>query len=415
MLRKFALCVSIFLLLSQLGYTQDSLSLSDCHKLLEQTHPYGLKPAVYEHINQLNKRISNTNYLPKFTLNAKATYQSDVIDLNVNIPNVNLPSQSKDQYNTSIDISQVIYDGGSTKALKDLQEAEYNTNLQQVEVEIYQVKKQVNQLYFSILILEKNKTAILVSIDNLKDRIEMIRKQVEIGVLLKSNLLVLQSQLIKLDQSADELDAMLHSTKEALGILINRGADSLNLVQPLDAIEGIASRPELQLFADQKEQLALAGKLQSKENMPKLVGFGQAGYGKPGLNMLNDQFDTYYLVGVKLTWNIWDWNKVKDQRQTYMVKQDLVDIGEKTFKQRQQTEMAKAINTIDQLETAIEKDKQLVSLQKEILESYNSQLENGVITTTDYVIQLNEVLLAEIKLNTHQIQLIQAKTDKMYI
>ena len=409
--RIFLHLLFLFLLTGSL-WSQDTISLPDCYKAMEAVHPFGLEPEVYNQVLQLNQRIDNTNYLPKLTLNAKATYQSDVVKLDINIPSIDIPSPSKDQYGASVDVNQVIYDGGTTKALKELHQAEYNTNLQKVSVELYQVKKQINQLYFSVLILEKNKASIGVSIDNLNERIKIVNEQVDNGVLLNTNLLVLQSQKIKLEQNIDELSAMLKSAKEALGILIGRSSESILLTEPVATDGENSIRPELQLFQVQKEQLNKAGKLTATERMPKLAGFGQFGYGKPGLNMLNDKFDTYYIVGAKLTWNIWDWNQVKYKRQSFNVQHDLIDISEKAFLQGQQTELTKVSNTILQLETAVEKDDQLVTIQKKILENYAAQVENGVITTTEYVNQLNEVLLAEIKLNTHKIKLIQAKTDE---
>lgn len=407
------ICSLQFLLVQ--ASSQDSLSLSDIHAVIETGHPFGLKPDVYKRIYQLNRKVSDANYLPKLVLNASATYQSDVIDLDIPIPGVELPSQSHDQYGVSVDISQIIYDGGTTKAYKDLLQAQLNTQLQQVAVEMYQVKKQANQLYFSILILERNKATIQLSLDNLEGRIAFVRKQVENGVLLKTHLLVLKSQKLKLEQSSDELASVLLASREALGILIHKPADGVLVAKPDAFIEKVAVRPELKLFENQKEQFENAVRLQKRENMPTLVGFGQAGYGKPGLNMLNDAFDSYYLLGVKLSWSIWDWQKVKHQAQVYHVQQDLVRVGEKAFQQGRQTELAKVDHTILQLELAITKDEKLLALQKEILESYTSQLENGVITSTDYANQLNEVLLAEIMLNTHKIKLIQAQTDKRYL
>jgi outer membrane protein TolC len=408
------LCVIIVIVLTQLQVNAQ-LSLFDCHQKAVESHPLGLKKAELEQIKQLNLKIIESTYLPQLKLNGQATYQSDVVSIDLDIPgmDIDIPSPSKDQYKMAVEINQMIYDGGLTKQRKNLEQSTYNADLQQVEVDLYGLKEQVNTIFFQVFILEENKQLIHVVRQDVEQKLTTVKSGVENGVLLESDEMQLEAELIKLAQTIEELDISVKTTKEILAILIGEELGDIELVLPenFGVEETAPNRPEHLLFQYQKEKLATVDKLKATEKMPKLYGFGQLAYGRPGFNMLSDEFDSYYMVGLSLSWNIWDWKKVNKERQVYKVQENIIDANQLAFNQNLDVNLKRANSEIEKLEKAIARDNQLIELQDRILKSFSSQLDHGVITSTDYITQLNAVTQAKINMKTQEIQLVQAKIN----
>jgi outer membrane protein TolC len=145
--------------------------------------------------------------------------------------------------------------------------------------------------------------------------------------------------------------------------------------------------------------------------MPKLYAFGQLGYGRPGLNMLNNEFDDFYIVGATLKWNFWDWNKTKREKQVYAIQKSMVTTKRENFTKNLSIDLQNRKAAIQKLEEALKRDADIVTLRSGITQIAQSQLNNGVITTSDYLNELNAETQARINLETHKIQLEQAKVS----
>ena len=184
---------------------------------------------------------------------------------------------------------------------------------------------------------------------------------------------------------------------------------TLNYPEPIVDFESDFSRPELQLFSNQKVQLETQMSLLDKSRNPKIFGFGQAGYGKPGLNMLKDKFDSYYLVGVGLSWNAFDWKKTNRQKQVLQLQQQMVQHQEETFDQNLKMLLAQQSDQIEKLEKMLQKDNELLKLKTEITETTASKLKNGTINSADYVRDVQSETVSRINLEIHKIQLNEAK------
>ncbi|MBN1599117.1 MAG: TolC family protein [Bacteroidales bacterium] len=390
---------------------QDTLSLFKCYQMAEAAHPLGLQKAELEEINNLNKKIITSSYLPQINLNGQATYQSDVVSIDLDIPTFEFPTPPLDQYKISLDVNQMIYDGGLTKRRKDLENNIYQTDLQKVEVDLYQIKDQVNEVFFFILILQENLKLLHLTHEILTNQLESVRSGVINGVLLKSDQYILEAELLKLDQNTEGVELSIESANDILEILSGSDLENKILTPPQVEItfSTAPNRPEHMLFQMQRETLLSSAKLKSTEKMPRLIAFGQFGYGKPGLNILNNEFDTYYMAGLTLSWNLWDWQKIKNERQVYKVQTNVISSQQLAFDRNLEIALTKERSSIEKLEKDIEKDLEIIELQKKILKSVSAQLDNGVITSTEYIAQLNAVKQTYINLNTHQLQLIQAK------
>jgi outer membrane protein TolC len=228
---------------------------------------------------------------------------------------------------------------------------------------------------------------------------------------------VLRAEMMKLQQKMAELDINRRAMLDVLGVLLDRELpDSTHLTKPAETglPAGPGQRPEHQLYELQKNQLQAAENLTGVKNYPKVFAFGQAGYGKPGLNMLSEDFDTYYIVGAGLKWTFWDWNTVEREKQVLQIQRDMVDDQRNTFDQVQNMQVQKEQAEIARYREMIERDEEIIELRQKITRSAKSQFEHGVITATEYLTELNAETRARIELETHKLQLVQA-TYKLQI
>ena len=412
--------IIVFLLVAQVSIAQqkDSLDIFKCFEAVEANHPRaGEKPIIDE---QTRLKINNlrSQWYPALEMNAQASYQSDVVEIDVNLPfDADFPSPSKDQYRVTMDVNQRIYDGGVVKYSENMERMGEKVEKQSVKADLYQIKDQVMEVYFGIMLFQKQKEVLQATMKELKTKIKSVNSAVDNGTLLPSDLKNLQAERLNMEQKLDDLNSRIQTSYGVLNKLTGMETDtSTELVLPEITLkkEGSYHRPENELFKMQKNQLDTQAKLIQAQKMPKVFAFGQLGYGKPGLNMLNDEFDPFYIVGAKLSWNIWDWNRTKRKRQLARLQKEKIDVKESAFNQKVDIQLEKIEADISKLEKTLQRDKEIIGLRQEVIRSSRSKLENGVITSADYITDLNRLTKAKITHERHNIELLKAKLNHLF-
>ncbi|MCM4172662.1 TolC family protein [Arenibacter sp. TNZ] len=390
---------------------QQTLRLEECFDLLTDNYPLAKQSGLLEDQVQLDIEALRTGYLPKLDLNAQATYQSDVTSLPIQLPNVSLEPPNKDQYRATLDVNQLIYNGGMINATSRVKEAASKVNQQQLEVSLYGLKSQVNSIYLTVLLLQENSDLLQAKEEQIKARIEDVKAGVKYGTLLVSSEKTLEAELLKLKQQFTELKYNKRDLLQRLSLLIGRELSSeVNLVRPEVFIPEVNSqRPEIQLFNLQKEQIDFSSKLISKSNLPKINAFAQGGYGNPGLNMLDNSFKTFYMAGLKLNLNIFDWNKTKTEKQSLEINKAIIDTQKETFELNNNLELVNLKSEIDKIDALISTDNDIILLREDILKTAESQLNNGVITASAYITEFTNLYEAKSNLNLHETQLLLHK------
>ena len=170
-------------------------------------------------------------------------------------------------------------------------------------------------------------------------------------------------------------------------------------------------RTELEVFDLKRKVLGKSEDLLRSKRFPVLYAFGQFGYGKPGLNLLNNQFDTYYIVGAGLKWNLWDWNQVKRERSNLQMQSDMIGHQRDNFDMNIDDAMTQQMAEIHTHHDNIAKFQQILSLRENITATYQSQLRNGTIKTNDFLQVLNAEKIARIQLASEKILLQKAIAD----
>ena len=404
----------IFLLMASMAVAQEQLSLEECYSLVTKNYPLAKQSSLLAKQNNLDVAVINTAKLPTLNFSAQASYQSDVTELPISLPGVTINPPNKDQYKAVVSVNQLIFDGGAVNASAEAKTATLKTQQKQVEVNLYQLKKQINQLYFSILLLQEKRDLLTAKKAQLAAKLKEVKAGIEYGSLLPTSDKILEAEILKIEQQFTELDQNKNSLISTLSNLIGKEISSTIVLKNPAIKTGLdtnINRPELDLFNLQKQQIAASEKLIAKKNIPKVLGFASGGYGNPGLNFLDNSFQAYYMVGIKLNWNIFDWNASKKQRKSLQVQKEIIDNQQDIFQLNTHIELNQQQSEIDKISTFIQSDETIITLRKKILKSADSQLKNGVITSSAYITELTNLYEAENNLSTHKIELLLAKAN----
>jgi outer membrane protein TolC len=243
-----------------------------------------------------------------------------------------------------------------------------------------------------------------------------VHSAVKNGMMVASNAKVLESEVLLIDQQLKELEYAERTSFETLAELMNRNTEFdidhsvMNEAKAKFSLGNKISeeRPEYKLFAGQNSLLDEQIEITKKDRLPIITAFGQLGYGQPGYNQLSDEFDTYYMIGAKLSWNIFDWKTSKRKQRKYQLQKDLVMTQQFSFQKNQKIELHRELNNITKFKILLEQDYAIVTLKEEVTKSSSSQLDNGVITSSDYLEDLNKEIQVKLNREYHQIQLSQA-------
>ncbi|MBC5837779.1 TolC family protein [Flavobacterium muglaense] len=408
----------LFLAIPIFAEAQTTLSLEDCYALANTNYPLAKQNALLQQKSDLETEALNTGKLPKIDLNAQATYQSAVTQLPIALPNVTINPPNKDQYKATVDFSQLLYNGGLIDASAKIKEAQTKLQQQQTEVSLYQLKSRINQLYFSALLLQERHNLLADKDKQLDSKIKEVKAGVKFGAILPASEKVLEAEKIKIKQQLTEIRFDKNRALQSLSLLTYSTIDEkVTLVQPKTTTVYTSenNRPELKLFDLQNEQINLSKSLITKNNLPKINAFGQAGYGNPGLNMLDNSFQPFYILGVKANWNVFDWNKSKTEQQALTVSEAIVTTEKETFELNTKLQLQEMENEIKKTEEIITTDFEIIDLREYVVKSSDAQLKNGVITASEYLVELTNLFEAKTNEKLHQIQLALAKANYQVI
>lgn len=350
------------------------------------------------------------------SINGLASYQSDVTKIPINMPG--LTDINKDNYKITLDVNQVVYDGGLTKSQKNIENTALQIDKQNVSISLYKLKESVIQLYFNILILQENEKQLNVVLLDLTGKLNIVESGVKNGVQLQTNADLIKIEILKAKQQLNEIANTKAANISMLGLFMNQQlnpkatfASPQNLVDPTNET---TIREELKLFDYQINKLEQMKKLSSGKTLPRISLFGQAGYGRPGLNMLNPDFSDFYMVGARLSWNFWNWNQTKNEIKIFDYQKDLINNQKEIFDKSLKISLEKELADIQKYNGMFIEDREIIQLRENVLKSYSSQLDNGVITSTEYINQLNNKSQSVLQFETHKIMKNRALVNYLY-
>ncbi|SFL24148.1 TolC family protein [Proteiniphilum acetatigenes] len=410
MINKLLLSLSGWLIVAGCIQAQ-SISLEECYQWAESNYPLVKQYALIEKTQSYSIANASRGSLPQLQIGGQASYQSDVTQIPLSLPNVDIPVMSKDQYKLYGEISQPITDLLTVKRQKELIDANARVEEQKIEVELYKLKERINQLYFGILLMDEQIAQVRILQKDLQSGINKNSVAIANGIVLKSSADMLRAELLKTEQRVIELKAVRKGYADVLALFIDRDISENTILERPSAVTSLSgiNRPELQLFEMQKQTFEVQNKLVDTQILPRFSLFLQGGYGRPALNMLNNDFDLYYIGGVRFAWNISGFYTHKREKRLLVLSQNAVDVQKELFLFNTNLTLKQQNNEIIKLEELIEADKEIIRLRENVKLAAQSQLEHGTVTANDYLTYVNAEDQARQNLILHEMELLMAQ------
>lgn len=423
--REFIVLLALFLAAASLQ-GQKILTLKECYNMASTANALANEKTGYSDISKLKDENLAKGWLPTLDANGSLVYNSSVIDMSSVLGSLPIPGIANaikplphEQYKITVDVNQVIYDGGAIKGARDLEKADLNINEKQTETDLYKLRAQINGYYFNLLLLDRKKELLNNYLDIIKKKIATMQSGINNGVIIKSDIDVLMSEKIKIEQQLAEngirKKSLLKILSDLTGNEIDSSTEFATPSQPEELSNDI-TRPELQVFDLRKEQLNASLKVIESKRLPKAVGFASLGYGNPpGSNFFKNEFAPYYLLGASIKWNIFDWNKTRNEKIIVSFQQTIIENRKNDLTDNLKRLLESKNSEILSLKALVESDSDLIALRKRITASAESQYQNGTITATDYLNELNSEQDAAINYEIHMINLSMAKIEYLNI
>lgn len=399
-----------------LSYAQqkEPVTLEQLQNMAKENYPLLKQKQMYLDIATNKVKQLNSNFLPQASITGQATYQSEVTEFNFPISGATAFKQKPDQYAIGLELKENLLDYGAVKTQKLIEKENNDLQSNQVDVDMIKLKERINQLYGSIYLQQENKKIMLLRITELDAKRKKMQSAVNNGAALQSNFLVLDAEYLTTQQKIEEINSNLVVGFKTLTLFTNKTLDTTVVFADAGKTKELQSaiiRPEFKLFELQSSTLKLREKMINKGNLPKLYLFGRGYYGRPGYNFLNNDFRPYGMVGAGLNWNLSGYYTSGRDKKNLNINSDIVSNQKKIFELNLQSTMIQQQEEIIKLEKMIVMDRKITDTKTAIRKASSSQLDNGVITSSDFIVDLNGENQAQFNLKLHEIQLMMAKEN----
>ncbi len=386
-----------------------ALSLEACYTLAKQNYPLVQQRDLIAQSEAYSIENAARGYLPQVNLAGQATYQSDVTQIPLPIPGAS--PLSKDQYKIYAELNQPIYEGGVIKQQKKIQQANAVVEQQRIEVELYKLKERVHQVFFGILLMEEQQKQTDLLQSDIQIGIRKTQAAVDNGTAFKSSVDLLKAELLKVSQRTIELKANKKAYLNMLSLLTGLTlTDQTQLSTPPPTFDSKEiNRPELLLWDYQRNALDAQNRLLTARNLPKLNFFFQGGYGRPALNVLSNDFESFYIGGFRLNVPLSGYYTLKNERNLLKLNQKSLEVQKAVFLLNTNYTLRQQNAEVAKLQALIQVDDEIIALRGSVKNTASVQLENGVITSNDYLREVNAEDAARQTKILHGIQLLMAQ------
>lgn len=417
-MKKFVISFSLLLLCSSVSLRAQLLTVEECRQRAQEHYPLIKQYELIEKTKEYNLSNAGKGYLPQFSFAGKATYQSDVTKIPLEIPGMDIRAMRKDQYQATLQVDQMVWDGGAIQAQKNVTRATSDIDKQKWNVDMYAINERVNQLFFGILLWQEQLKQNLSLQQELQRNYENVKSYLINGIANQADVDAVRVEQLNAEQQRVSIKAALRAYCEMLKVMINyshtlegnelQKPDAKALLQEMGISGTAVTRPEISLFAAQNRQLEAQRQILAAKNLPHFGLFAQGAYGNPGLNMLKNEFEPYYVAGIRLSWNFGNLYTRKNEYRQITLNQQSVDARKETFLFNTQLEITQNNSEIKKWEELMKKDNEIITLRGNIKRSAQAKVANGTLTVTE---MLREVTAEDVALQNkilHEIQLLAA-------
>lgn len=399
--------LGLFILLIVLTSSEMSaqVSIDDCYNKARTNYPLIRELELMEKSQEYNVANAATGYLPQVSFSAKASYQSEVTKIPITIQGVK--GMSKDQYGLTMDINQSLWDGGAIRSRQEGMRTATEVNKQNVEVALYNLRQRINQLFFGALLIDEQLKQNDLYLSDLQKNLDKISAYIKNGVAHQADADAVQVEMLKAEQNRIQL---AHQREAYIGMLSQFTGEKLAtdvVLQKPDMIPistASINRPELKLYDAQIRDYEARRLAIKAATMPKIGLFLTGGYGRPGLNMLDNSFSPYYIGGIRLTWNLSSLYTRKNDIRMVDNNIGMVQSQRQTFLLNTGMDITNKESNIDAYEQQMKYDDRIIALRQSVRRSSEAKMANGTLSGIDLVRDMNAENMARQDKCTHEIK-----------
>jgi len=400
--------MTTLLLLWLLAPQPDTLSLRQAQDGAWEHFPLARQIDLHEEIAHLRRKEINLRLRPSFSAGGQATYHSAVPEIPLDAPGLELPSVKHDQYRVSLDVSQLIYDGGVAAGRRRLEDASSAQAQEQVAADFQRTREQVNQVYFAALLQDAALATLRLLREDVEARMRAQQARVREGVAAGGTTDVLEVDLLRIDQqrqeARDERSSALAVLSKLTGLEISEDAV---LVVPDVAAEmpdAAPRRPEYAVFQATRERFELQKRLAEAERRPVVSSSAIVAYGRPpGLDIFENGMSPFYTLGLQVRWPLF--RSARREVRVIDLQKEILDTQEEAFTQNVSAAAERERHDIRRHEALMEQDLQIIALREQIAERARGQYELGVISATEYLLEEHASHQARLTYERRQIEL----------
>ena len=397
--------------------TLDSLRLAALRDSALNTDPRSAQLEILAAQSALRLRNLTVELKPALSFDGVAQYQSDVASIPISLPGVTIPKPPHDTYDARLSAQQRLYDPslGPRRAVERARTAESQAR---VRATLYSINESVNTAFFTALRSQAQVAELATTVTDLEAQLAVADARVKDGTALPSESNMIRAELLRRRQSVAEQNAVRRAAIAVLSDLIRKQIDPAtplatpelgNAVPTSRVYQDFRNRPEYQQYELSREAMRKEEAARGAQDMPRLSAFGRLGYGRPGLNPLSDQFDKYWLTGLRLQWTPWDWGTSRRDRQVIALQRNVLTTEEQNFTNSLRRAFEQDVVSIDRLEEALAQDDEIIALRENIFNETRERYSEGVITSAEYVDRQTDVLAARLARSAHRVELAQAR------
>ena len=416
--------IMISLALIMLSSVSRAQTLEECQQAAEKNYPLIKQYGLIAKTTQLTVKNIQKGWLPQVTASAQATYQSAVTAWPESMQSIyqqmglNMKGLRKDQYKIGVDLQQTIYDGGAISSQRNIAQQEGKVQEAQTETNLYQVRRRVNEMYFSLLLLNEQiqlnedvKTLLLSSEKKLS-------AMVKGGTAATSDLDNVRAERLSVEQQNENLKLQKQMLQHMLSVFCGLEVNNTQKPAPVQIASSVNNRPEMCLYNSQLELTEAKEKALDTQLRPKLGLFAQGFYGYPGLNMFEDMMNRKWslngIVGVKLSWNISALYTHKNDKARLSAQREMIENAREVFLFNNKLEEIQQNENINRYQTMMKSDDEIIVLRTNVRKAAESKLTHGIIDVISLLREINNENAAKTQQSIHEIDMLKEMYNLKY-
>lgn len=412
----------LFVIMALLPVMAGAQSLEECQQAAERNYPLIRQYGLIAQTTELTVSNIQKGWLPQVSASAQATLQSDVVSWPEQMQSVyqqmglDMRGLRKDQYRVGIDVQQMVFDGGAISSQKNIAREQGKVQEAQNEVTMYQVRRRVNEMYFGLLLLDKQIQLNHDLQEVLAANERKLSSMYERGTAAKSDYQTVKAERLNVVQQVSSLQAQRNAVARMLSMFC--GLEVKDLEKPQATSLGMQSagqRPELKSIDAQLRLADAQEKALDAALMPKLSVFVQGYYGYPGYNMFEDMMSHRWswngLIGARLSWNIGALYTRKNDKAKIQLQRDMATTNRDVFLFNNQLEQIRQNEDIERYRRLMASDEEIIALRSSVRKAAESKLAHGIIDVNDLVREINNENAARLQMSVHEIEMLKEMYD----